>query len=120
MQCSQSSPSPQAACASAVDAAFATNGGHDPPNHGQFSSSRYAFLFKPGKYTIDVPVGFYTQVLGLGASPEDVVFAGDKGVYCEEGDYDPSVGALDNFWRGAENFKTEASWPTLGVTDLPV
>ena len=103
-----------AACASSVDAAFATNGGHDPPNHGQFSSSRYAFLFKPGKYTIDVPVGFYTQVLGLGASPEDVVFAGDKGVYCEEGDYDPSVGALDNFWRGAENFANEAmhDWGT--------
>ena len=61
-----------------------------------------------------MPVGFYTQVLGLGASPEDVVFAGDKGVYCEEGDYDPSVGALDNFWRSAENFAVESmhDWGT--------
>lgn len=31
-----------------VDAAFATNGGHTPPDHGQFSSARFALLFKPG------------------------------------------------------------------------
>ena len=37
-----------------VMAAFETNGGHDPPNHGQFSDKRYAFLFKPGSYKVDV------------------------------------------------------------------
>ena len=29
----------------AIAEAYYTNGGHDPPNHGQFSNDRYAFLF---------------------------------------------------------------------------
>jgi hypothetical protein len=45
-----------------IDAAFATNGGHDPACHGQFGPNRYAFLFKPGTYDVDCPVGYYTQV----------------------------------------------------------
>jgi len=32
--------------------------GHEPSNHGQFSSSRFAFLFEPGTYTEEVPVGY--------------------------------------------------------------
>lgn len=97
----------------AVNAAFSENGGHAPANHGQFSSSRYAFLFEPGTYSTDVPVGYYTQVLGLGDSPDDVVFTGPKGVYCEEGSY-AIDGALSTFWRSAENFKTAATftWAT--------
>ena len=97
-----------------VNAAFATNGGHNPPNHGQFSDARFAFLFKPGKYAQDIPIGYYTTVHGLGASPDDVVFTGAKGVYCEEGSYAATTGALDNFWRGAENFRSAAAfkWQT--------
>ena len=34
--------------------------------HSEFGSARYAFLFLPGEYRVDIPVGFYTQVLGLG------------------------------------------------------
>lgn len=82
-----------------VDAAFLINGGHDPADNGEFSDNRYAFLFAPGEYTADIPVGFYTSVYGLGDSPDDVVFNGAKGVYCEEGDYEFTVGALDTFWR---------------------
>ena len=67
--------------AAIVEAAFATNGGHDPPNHGQFSDARYAFLFMPGTYTTDVPVGYYTSIYGLGTTPDMTVFAGSKGVY---------------------------------------
>eukprot|EP00467_Chlorarachnion_reptans_P019103 CAMPEP_0114505426 /NCGR_PEP_ID=MMETSP0109-20121206/10847_1 /TAXON_ID=29199 /ORGANISM="Chlorarachnion reptans, Strain CCCM449" /LENGTH=670 /DNA_ID=CAMNT_0001683865 /DNA_START=19 /DNA_END=2032 /DNA_ORIENTATION=+ len=93
-----------------VDAAFKVNGGStDPPENGQFSDQRFAFLFKPGEYSVDVPVGYYTQVLGLGQSPDDVVFTGDKGPHCEEANYFPGVGALDTFWRSAENFKTTSS-----------
>ena len=55
-------------------------------------------------YPEDVPVGYYTQVAGLGRSPSDVVFTGSKGVYCEEGEYAFQTGALDTFWRSAENF----------------
>src|SRR5579859_5062123 len=42
----------------------------------QFGTNRYAFLFKPGHYDLDVRVGFYMQVLGLGKSPDDVVITG--------------------------------------------
>jgi len=104
------SPGDDSLCASTAASIFATNGGHTPENHGQFVSGRYAMLFKPGSYSCAVPVGFYTQVLGLGASPDDVTFTDAKGVYCEEGDYVATTGALDNFWRGAENFKSEASY----------
>jgi len=94
---------------STVNAAFKVNGGHNPANNGQFSKERYAFLFKPGTYAVDVPVGYYTSVYGLGDSPNDVVFSGDKGVYAEEGDYNFQGGALCTFWRSAENFRTTSA-----------
>jgi hypothetical protein len=55
-------------------------------------------------------VGYYTQVLGLGESPTDVVFTGDRGVYSEEGDYDITIGALDSFWRGAVRAPCHGAW----------
>ena len=92
-----------------INAAFATNGGHSPGNHGQFSDKRFAFLFKPGTYEeVEVPVGYYTHVMGLGEVPSDVTFQSAKGVYSEEGDYSIG-GALSTFWRSAENFKTAAN-----------
>eukprot|EP00929_Paragymnodinium_shiwhaense_P106239 TRINITY_DN7147_c0_g1_i1.p1 TRINITY_DN7147_c0_g1~~TRINITY_DN7147_c0_g1_i1.p1 ORF type:complete len:707 (-),score=113.02 TRINITY_DN7147_c0_g1_i1:719-2839(-) len=94
-----------------VQAAYAKNGGTSGTrDHGQFSTGRYAFLFKPGTYAVDVPVGYYTQVAGLGAHPSDVVFTAPKGVHCEEGGYNYTVGALNTFWRSAENFQTNASY----------
>ena len=36
-----------------------------PLETGKFSSERVAFLFKPGRYELDVPVGYYTQVAQL-------------------------------------------------------
>ena len=43
-----------------VNDVYKLNGGrHD---HGQFSPQRAAFLFLPGNYAVDVPVGYYTQV----------------------------------------------------------
>jgi hypothetical protein len=33
----------------------------------QFGTQRYAFLFKPGQYTVDAQLGYYTSVAGLGA-----------------------------------------------------
>ena len=79
----------------AVNTAWAINGQIDPvnkPNHGEMSSHRFAFLFKPGTYYVDVPVGFYTQVLGMGDSPDDTVFSsrggdGHLGVYAPEGSF---------------------------------
>ena len=96
-----------------LTAAYGTNGGHEPANHGQFSEERFAFLFKPGTYDVDAPVGYYTSVLGLGKDPADVTFTSPRGVYSEEQDFSIG-GALSTFWRSAENFKTAASnkWAT--------
>ena len=100
---------PSADIQSKIAAAYASNGGHEPANHGQFSTKRFAFLFKPGTYSVDVPVGYYTHVAGLGALPGDVTFTSAKGVYSEEQDYSVG-GALCTFWRMAENFKTTANF----------
>jgi hypothetical protein len=35
----------------------------------QFGPERYAFLFMPGSYSLDIQVGFYTTVRGLGKPP---------------------------------------------------
>jgi len=93
-----------------VNAAFATNGGHDPPDNGHWSDERHAFLFKPGRYNVEVPVGYYTQVAGLGTKPSDVVFTSSKGVYCDEGTYKVGIGGLNTFWRSVENFQTDADF----------
>ena len=52
----------QADIESAVKSAYESNGG-DPAvfcNNGQFSDERFAFMFTPGSYSADVPVGYYT------------------------------------------------------------
>ena len=75
---------------------------------GHFSSERLAFLFKPGRYGVEAKIGYYTSVTGLGASPDDVVFAGERGVYVDA--MDPQqAGSLDTFWRSGDNFRHEAA-----------
>ena len=44
------------------------------------------------------------------AAAETLEFTGEKGVYAEEGTYDFTIGALNTFWRGAENFRSEATF----------
>ncbi len=76
-----------------MDAIFASQ------QSGQFSSNRYAYLFKPGHYDLDVQVGFYMQVAGLGQSPDDVSITGavrSKATWMKGN-------ATCNFWRCAEN-----------------
>ncbi|MGW5000861.1 RICIN domain-containing protein [Streptomyces hydrogenans] len=75
----------------------------------QFGQERYAVLFKPGTYANDVNVGFYTQVLGLGQSPDSVTINGAVHV---EADWFPPQNATQNFWRGAENLSVT---PTGGT-----
>lgn len=65
----------------------------------QFGSQRYAVLFKPGSYTADANVGFYTQVAGLGLTPDAVTING--AVHAEADWFQGN--ATQNFWRGAEN-----------------
>lgn len=75
-----------------------------------FSKRRIALLFAPGTYhNIDVEIGYYVQILGLGKHPDQVEFRD-----CEHGPYVPALNkhhsehgiSLDTFWRSAENFST--------------
>jgi len=95
-----------------VEAIYSLNGG--PDEHGQFSQERFAILFEPGRYDADVPVGYYTQVAGLGDSPSDVVFTSSRGVFAEEASKTISPGALNTFWRSAENFRVSADYNWFG------
>ncbi|MGC4806982.1 discoidin domain-containing protein [Micromonospora sp. DT233] len=65
----------------------------------QFGPQRYAVLFKPGSYTADVNLGFFTQVAGLGMSPDDVNLNGHVRVEA----FWMGGNATQNFWRAAEN-----------------
>jgi len=65
----------------------------------QFGAERYAYFFKPGKYALDVQLGFYMTVHGLGSSPDDVTITG---AVRSKADWF-NGNATQNFWRGAEN-----------------
>jgi hypothetical protein len=68
--------------------------------NNQFGTQRNAILFKPGSYNVDVPVGYYTQVLGLGALPDQVTITNQV----HSNPVLANNSALVNFWRGVENF----------------
>ncbi|TDO33540.1 ricin-type beta-trefoil lectin protein [Kribbella sp. VKM Ac-2527] len=65
----------------------------------QYGEQRYALLFKPGTYNVSANVGFFTQVAGLGLTPDSVNINGAVHV---EADWFPPQNATHNFWRGAE------------------
>ncbi len=77
----------------------------------EMSEGRWSLLFLPGTYgTADDPlqikVGYYTEVAGLGASPSDVVIDGKVEVYnrcLTDGPTQPYCVALNNFWRSMSN-----------------
>ena len=71
----------------------------DIEQYNQFGTPRHALLFKPGTYDIDVPVGFFTHVIGLGAFPDDVEISSVRSEAVL-----PNNNATQNFWRGVENF----------------
>ncbi|MFC8451618.1 adenylyl cyclase [Kitasatospora sp. NPDC057223] len=65
----------------------------------QFGTERHVLAFKPGTYNVDINVGFYTHVLGLGDSPDDVVI---NGHVTSDAQWFEGNGT-QNFWRAAEN-----------------
>lgn len=74
----------------------------------QFGDNRFALLFEPGSYDVDANIGFYTQILGLGTVPDEVVISG--AVHAEADWFDGN--ATHNFWRGAENLAVEPAGGT--------
>jgi hypothetical protein len=83
---------PAAEMQSRIDSVYARQ------QHSEFSTARYAFLFLPGDYHLDVPIGFYTQVLGLGPAPDDTHITGNFHVDAAN----RSDNATTTFWRSAE------------------
>ena len=85
----------------------------------QFGDNRYAIYFLPGTYDekIQARVGFYTQIAGLGASPDDVSL---YNLTCDArwlGDNN-NHNATCNFWRGTENLSVReyATWAVSQAT----
>ena len=85
-----------------IDKVYATQ------QNNQFGPARNAFLFAPGDYKLDIPIGYYTQVLGLGASPDSVHITGN--VHSDA--TLPRNNATCTFWKAAEGFSVT---PTGGA-----
>lgn len=73
----------------------------------QFGTSRYAVYFMPGVYDeeLEVKLGFYMQVAGLGVLPTDTVI---PSLQCTARWLEPGSAnhnACCNFWRGVENIE---------------
>jgi hypothetical protein len=80
----------------------------------QFGTQRYELMFEPGTYNVSVPVGFYTEVVGLGQNPSQTVITGG-GIYANAAWNDGN--ATENFWRGVENITID---PSSGSTEWAV
>jgi hypothetical protein len=79
----------------------------------EFGTQRNAFLFLPGAYgtaaaPINTQLGYYTQVAGLGRSPDDVDFTGTIDVY-NQCDATGFCVALTNFWRSLSNLRIDVA-----------
>ena len=86
-----------------IDAAYAVQ------EHNEFSSQRNAFLFMPGSYSVDVPVGFYTEVIGLGASPDATLITGNMHADANH----EHNNATTTFWRAAEGISIQPAGGTM-------
>ncbi|HYA00748.1 MAG TPA: adenylyl cyclase [Candidatus Binatia bacterium] len=98
------------------------------PITAQFDSNRYALFFAPGTYGTSADplvfqVGYYTQVAGLGALPQDTVINGQidafanalqcSGSYCWEN-------STDNFWRSLSNLQLNVIGDPADLTSPPL
>ena len=94
---------PAAEMQKAIDDVYATQ------QHNEFGPQRTAMLFLPGSYRVDVPIGYYTEVIGLGASPNDTRIAGKVQVDAAL----ENNNATTTFWRGAEGLSIAPSGGTM-------
>ncbi|HEY3338554.1 MAG TPA: glycosyl hydrolase family 28-related protein [Propionicimonas sp.] len=88
----------------------------DQQRDAEMSTTRHAVYFLPGTYgTAEHPlqfeVGYYTEVAGLGASPDDVTINGTIEVYnrCLADNGTSNCLALVNFWRTLANLKLQVN-----------
>jgi hypothetical protein len=86
-----------------IDQVYATQ------QNNEFGPQRNALIFLPGSYHVDVPIGFYTEVMGVGASPDSVHITGN--VHADASA--PNNNATITFWRAAEGFSVTPSGGTM-------
>jgi hypothetical protein len=77
--------------------------------HSEFGTQRNTFLFLPGQYHVEIPIGFYTQVVGVGATPDAVRITGN--VHADASL--PRNNATCTFWRGVEGFSVVPAGGTM-------
>jgi hypothetical protein len=83
----------------------------------EMSEERWSLLFRPGTYgtaaePLQIKVGYYTEVAGLGASPSDTVINGKVEVYnrcLTDAPTQPYCVALNNFWRSMSNLTIQVN-----------
>ena len=75
----------------------------------EFGPGRYAILLRPGEYKLNIPLGFYTEVAGLGATPDAVHVSGNVHADAALGNNN----ATTTFWRSAENLAVTPEGGTL-------
>ncbi|MBN1410986.1 MAG: carbohydrate-binding protein [Spirochaetales bacterium] len=85
------------------------NSVYNAQQNSQFGSRRDALVFMPGTYPVDIGVGFYTEVIGLGSSPDAVSITGNL----HSDAYLSGNNATCNFWRGVSNFSVIPSNGTV-------
>ena len=90
------------------------NSVYNSQQSNQFGTQRYELMFEPGTYNVSVPVGFYTEVVGLGQNPSQTVITGG-GIYANAAWNGGN--ATENFWRGVENITSD---PSSGSTEWAV
>jgi hypothetical protein len=119
--CIFSASMPQAQIQSDLDAIST----QQVPIGSQFNSQRFALFFEPGTYgsaadPLVFQVGYYTQVAGLGALPQDTVVNGVIDVLnnlCTAGTQD--CNADDNFWRSLSNLTLNVHIPSTTPAYAP-
>jgi hypothetical protein len=94
---------PSAAIQAQIDKVYAVE------QHNEFGPARYALMFLPGEYKVDVPVGFYTEVMGLGKLPDGVHITGNVRADASESNNN----ATTTFWRAMENFSVTPTGGTM-------
>ena len=95
------------------------------PVASQFGTQRVSIFFEPGTYgsaadPLIFQVGFYTQVAGLGAMPQDTVVNGAIDVFnnlCTAGTNDCNADL--NFWRSLSNLTLNVDLPSTPPTYVP-
>ena len=69
--------------------------------NSQFTTNRYAVLFKPGTYSVQAPIGYYESIAGLGRDPSAVTINGF--ITPNFGTEAENENLTETFWRSMEN-----------------